>query len=170
VTPVEFRGDLWHQKTRFPGLSCGVVYVILRLAVLVELRLVTDRHRQTQGHSIYRGCIASGMIYTLTGVEVNLMSCVVITTSTAASTLHPFNGLFSRTTWVSRYQKGKTSLDLNEARGDKVLGCSGISWTICKEVCSSCQSDNHMNTSSLNFYQPDAFPDAQPTVSKHYRH
>jgi len=44
--------------------------------------------------------------------------------------LHPFNGLFSRTTWVSRYQKGKTSLDLNEARDDGVLGCSGISWTI----------------------------------------
>ena len=43
VTPVEFRGDLWHQKTRVPELSCGVVYVILRLAVLVELRLVTDR-------------------------------------------------------------------------------------------------------------------------------
>jgi len=36
------------------------------------------------------------------------------------TTLHPFNGLFSRTTWVSRYQKGKTSLDLNEARGDGV--------------------------------------------------
>jgi len=30
--------------------------------------------------------------------------------------LHPFNGLFSRTTRVSQYQKGKTSLDLNEAR------------------------------------------------------
>jgi len=43
VTPVEFRGDLWHQKTRVPGLSCGVVCVILRLAVLVEHRLVTDR-------------------------------------------------------------------------------------------------------------------------------
>jgi len=42
VTPVEFRGDLWHQKTRVPGLSCGVVCVILLLAVLVELRLVTD--------------------------------------------------------------------------------------------------------------------------------
>jgi len=25
------------------------------------------------------------------------------------------NSLFSRTAWVSRYQKGKTSLDLNEA-------------------------------------------------------
>jgi len=45
VTPVEFRGDLWHQKTRVPGVSCGVVCVILRFAVLVELRLVT--HGQT---------------------------------------------------------------------------------------------------------------------------
>jgi len=47
--------------------------------------------------------------------------------------LHPFNGLFSRTTWASRYQKGKTSLDWNEARDDGVLGCSGMSWTICKQ-------------------------------------
>jgi len=45
VTPVEFRGDLWRQKTRVPGVSCGVVYVILCFAVLVEHRLVTDRHR-----------------------------------------------------------------------------------------------------------------------------
>jgi len=44
---VEFRGDLWRQKTRLPGVSCGTVCVILRFAVLVELRLVTDRHRQT---------------------------------------------------------------------------------------------------------------------------
>ena len=52
VTPVEFRGDLWHQKTRVPGLSCSVVRVILRLAFLVELRLVTDRQTdgQTQAH------------------------------------------------------------------------------------------------------------------------
>ena len=28
VTPVEFRGNLWHQKTRVPGVSCGVVCVI----------------------------------------------------------------------------------------------------------------------------------------------
>ena len=47
MTPVEFRGDLWRQKTRVPGLSCGVVCVILRLAVLVELRLVTDRQTDT---------------------------------------------------------------------------------------------------------------------------
>ena len=37
---------------------------------------------------------------------------------------HLFNGLFARTTWVSRYQNGKTSLDINEAKmmgfGDSV--------------------------------------------------
>ena len=47
VTPVEFRGDLWHQKTRVPGLSCGVVCVVLRFGVLVEHRLVTDRRTDT---------------------------------------------------------------------------------------------------------------------------
>ena len=47
MTPVEFRGDLWHQKTRVTGVLCAVVFVILRLAVLVELRLVTDTNRQT---------------------------------------------------------------------------------------------------------------------------
>ena len=41
--------------------------------------------------------------------------------------LHPFNGLLSRITWVSQYRKGKTSLDLNEARDDGVWGCSDIS-------------------------------------------
>ena len=34
----------------------------------------------------------------------------------------------------------------------------------------SLQTDNDTNTSSLNFYRPDALPDAQPTVSKHWRH
>ena len=43
VTPVEFRGDLWRQKTSVTGLSCGVACLILSLAVLVEHRLVTDR-------------------------------------------------------------------------------------------------------------------------------
>ena len=48
VPPVEFRGDLWLQKTRLPVLSCGVVCVILRLAVLVKQRLVTDRRTDRQ--------------------------------------------------------------------------------------------------------------------------
>jgi len=60
VIPVEFRGDLRRQKTRVPGLSCGVVCVILRLAVLVEHRLVTDGQTdgRTDGH---RAMASTGM-------------------------------------------------------------------------------------------------------------
>jgi len=38
--------------------------------------------------------------------------------------LHPFNGLFSKKTWVRRHQKGKTILDFNEARDDGVAVAS----------------------------------------------
>jgi len=84
--------------------------------------------------------------------------------------LHRFNGLFSRTTWVSRYHKGKISVDLSETRDDGALGCSGLDDM--QTIRTSLQTDNHINTSkkSLNFYRPDALPDAQPTVSKHWRH
>jgi len=41
--------------------------------------------------------------------------------------------------WVSWYRKGKTSLDLNEARDDGVLGCSGISWTTRKQSAPHCR-------------------------------
>ena len=79
--------------------------------------------------------------------------------------LHPFNGLFSRTTWVSRYQKGRTSLDLNEARDDGVLGWKWHQLDHMQTICTSLQTDNHTNTSSVNFYRLDALPDVQLTVS-----
>jgi len=34
-------------------------------------------------------------------------------------------------------------------------------------ISTSLQIDNRLNTPSLNFYRPDALPDAPPTVSKH---
>ena len=64
--------------------------------------------------------------------------------------LHPFNGLFSRTTWVSRYQKGKTSLALNEARNDGVLGWQWHQLDHMQTICTSLQTDNHTNTSSMH--------------------
>ena len=77
--------------------------------------------------------------------------------------LQPFNGLFSRTTWVSRYQKGKTNLDFTGARDSEwqwhQLGHM--------QVCTSLQTDNHASTPPLVFYRPDALPAAQPTASKH---
>jgi len=76
---------------------------------------------------------------------------------------HPFHGPLSRTTRVSRYQKGKTNLDFTEARDSK--------WQWYQlghvQVCTSLQTDNYASTPQLSFYRPDALPDAQPTVSKH---
>jgi len=76
----------------------------------------------------------------------------------------PFNGSFSGTTQVSRYQKGKTNLDFTEARGSEwqwhQLGHT--------QVCISLQTDNHARTPPLKvFYRLDALPAAQPTASKH---
>ena len=45
--------------------------------------------------------------------------------------IHPFNGPFSGTTQVSRYQKGKTNLDF--LKQETVSG-SGISWAIFKSA------------------------------------
>ena len=42
--------DFWRQKTGVPGLSRGVVCVILRLAVLIQCRRVTDTQTHTQTH------------------------------------------------------------------------------------------------------------------------
>jgi len=76
---------------------------------------------------------------------------------------HLFNGTFSRTTQVSRYQKGKTNLDFTGARDSEwqwhQLGRM--------QVCTSLHTDNHTNTPSLGFYKPDDLPAAQPTASKH---
>jgi len=35
----------------FVGLSCGIVYVVLNLAVLIQYRNVTDMHTQTHRHT-----------------------------------------------------------------------------------------------------------------------
>jgi len=61
VTPLEFCRDLWHQKTRIPWLSSSIICVILRLAVLVQCRLVTDgrTNGRTRDDYRYRASIAS---------------------------------------------------------------------------------------------------------------
>jgi len=49
VTQLKFRRYLRRQNTRFPGLSYGVVFVILCLTVLVQCRLVSEG--QTDGRT-----------------------------------------------------------------------------------------------------------------------
>ena len=62
---------------------------------------------------------------------------------------HPFNGPLSRTTRVSRYQKGKTNLDFTEAR-DRERQWHQLGHM---QVCTSLQTDNDANTSPLSFLQ-----------------
>jgi len=73
-----------------------------------------------------------------------------------------FNGPLSGTTQVSRHQKGKTNLDITEARDSEwqwhQLGHM--------QVCTSLQIGNHASIPPLSFYRPDALPAAQPTASK----
>jgi len=79
---------------------------------------------------------------------------------------HTFNGPFSGTTWVSRYQKGKPIWIL--LKQETVSG-SGNSWAICKSASRSRQITTPVPHHSSFFYRPDALPAAQPTVSKHWR-
>jgi len=73
---------------------------------------------------------------------------------------HAFNGPFSVTTQVSRYQKGKTNLDFTKARDSEwqwhQLGHM--------QVCTSLQTDNHASTPPLCFLQAGC-PSCRPTNS-----
>jgi len=77
-----------------------------------------------------------------------LKFCTPIVGSSAHTHTHPFNGPFSGTTQVSRYQKGKTNLDFTEATDSEwqwhQLGHM--------QVCTSLQSDNHASTPPLSFF------------------
>ena len=73
---------------------------------------------------------------------------------------HPFNDRLSRTTRVSRYQKGKTNLNFTEARD------SEWQWhQLCHmQICTSLQTDNHTSTPPLGFLQAGC-PSCRPTNS-----
>ena len=85
---------------------------------------------------------------------------------------HPFTGPLSGTTWVSRYQKGKTNLDFTEATDSEwqrhQLGHM--------QICTSLQTNNHASTTPLKFFtgrMPFLPPNQQcqsteGTVTPHY--
>jgi len=74
---------------------------------------------------------------------------------------HPFNGPLSGTTQVSWYQKGKTNLDLNEARDSEWQWHQQLRHM---QVCTSLQTDNHASTPPLSFLQAEC-PSCRPTNS-----
>ena len=76
--------------------------------------------------------------------------------------IYMFNGPFSGTTQVSRYQK-KIWILLKQ----ETVSGSGISWAICKSAPRSRQITMPAPHDSVS-YRPDALLAAQPTASKHW--
>jgi len=76
---------------------------------------------------------------------------------------HLFNGPLSRTTRVSRYQKGKTNLDFTEARK---IRDSKWQWHQLghMQVCTLLHRDNHASTPPLTFVLSRC-PSCHPTNS-----
>jgi len=75
--------------------------------------------------------------------------------------LHPFNGLFSMTTWISRHQKGKPFWILLE---QETMGWQWHQLDHMQIICTSLQTDNHASTSPLKFLQAGC-PSCRPTIS-----
>jgi len=72
--------------------------------------------------------------------------------------------VFSRTTWVSRHQKGKPFWILLQ---QEMMGWQWHQLDHMQIICTPLQRDNHASTSPLSFYGPDALHAAQPKASKH---
>jgi len=64
----------------------------------------------------------------------------------------------------NRYQKGKTTLDLNEARDDGVWRWQWHQLDHIQTICTPLQTDNHASTQPLSFLQAGC-PSCRPTNS-----
>jgi len=73
----------------------------------------------------------------------------------------PFNGLFSRTTWLSRHEKGKPFWILLE---QEIVRWQWHQLDHMQIICTSLQTDNHVSTSPLRFLQAGC-PSWHPTNS-----
>ena len=85
-------------------------------------------------------------------------------TYTTATTTPVYRPLF-QDNLVSQYQKGKTSLDLNEARDDGFLGWQRHQLDHMQTTCISLQTDNHTNTSSVTQFLQAGCSSWRPTNS-----
>ena len=84
----------------------------------------------------------------------------ILTGSLRNTHTHPFNSPLSRTTQVSRYQKGKTNLDFTEAR-DSVWQWHQLGHM---QIGTSLQTNNPASTPPLKFLQ-DGYLSCCPTNS-----
>ena len=154
-------------KVLFPS-SCSCRCLIILKCIIsnakTEILISSHNHTQMENFGLLTFCHYL-FILSVADLFYIISTCKIVlgtfTTTTTTTTTTP---------WVSRYQKGKTSLNLYDAGDDGVLGWQWHQLELLDDMqtnCTSLQTDNHTNTTSLNFYRPDALHDAQRTVSKH---
>ena len=114
-------------------------------------------HRQ---HKFLEKANSSGFCITSTSYDTPAARCISANFAASYTHTHQFNGPFSGTTRVGRYQKGKTYLDFTGARDSEwqwhQLGHM--------QVCTSLQTDNHASTPPLSFLHAGC-PSCRPTNS-----
>jgi len=149
---------VFSHKLPYRTMSKGFYRTNSRRLSIVLLQLCSMQNAQLHKITINKEVLGCSIINS--GDRSSMVRPHPVSISMTTTTLQPFNGLFSRTTWVSRYQKGKTNLDFTGAR-DSEWQWNQLGHT---HVCTSLQTDNHASTPPLCFLQAGC-PSCRPTNS-----
>jgi len=128
---------------------CGsMVDIHMQLLRLGEEKTKKKRRKKQDKNIISTSAMQGGHNYPLTapGVVLFSLTIMLIENCQILLLLHPFNGLSSRTTSVSLYQKGKPFWILLE---QEMMGCQWHQLDYMQIICNSPQTDNHASTSPL---------------------
>jgi len=163
-TPSEFLDETYTAETRGMGLLYGENCIILTSNAFDWSTHVTDR--QTDGISMAYTCYsiyavvhknAKNFVHTLENFNVWPLHFTLVLQLNTHTVVLQLIWIWSGTTQVSRYQKGKTRkvkpIWIYWARD------SEWQWHLLDhmQICTSPQTDNHTNNPPLSFYRPDAF-------------
>ena len=124
----------------WPNVALIFLHIFCLLCVISASRFICEYSRV----NAYFCCVRFSSVTTMfrdlleRTVQNDVFQCQVGCNKLNHSHTRPFNGPLSGTTWVSRYQKGKTNLW-------RQLGHM--------QVCTSLQTDNHASTPPLSFLQ-----------------
>ena len=143
-----------HIRQFLPDFSQKNVYVSHKLAEIFNL------WRNSAYPDISHTFCLARFIFKKYRLTHLLVKCCQYTHTRTHTHTHTFNGPLSGTTQVSQYQKGKTNLDVTEAR-DSEWQWHQVGDT---QICTSIQTNNHASTPPLSFYRHGC-PSCRPTNS-----
>ena len=149
--PVSYPVHLMQNRNEIPD-DVMVIFqqqnkpvVVAAYSEIVKYMICLEQHTQPFNSPLYRTTWVSRYQKKPSPNQPMLKRRMICTDNKHTQTC--LTALFSGTTRVSQYQKGKTNLDFTEARD------SGISWAICKSASHSRQITMPASDYSV-FYRP----------------